>query len=426
MKTCKTCNIEKTIGCFEANRGVCKPCRQSSRTQAAKNAKVDPASIPKPAFCDQCGKSNKEVEFKFRTDLIKGGWRTQCNTCYNSKGYCEKSRTKRREEDEEGYLKRNAETHMDWVRRNPEKVRIQQLKTASDNLRKIKTIRTSAQARNIVFSIVDMDEMAAKLSKPCYYCEFTPKENDILNGLDRVDSSLGYTDYNTVPCCATCNAMKGQQSMDMFITNVRRIVNYQKIEYCEAFDRIRLAPFSGRTDLRNAPKKDKTDFLTRDDKLRLWSQPCYLCGRAPAFGIDRVDASGDYTIANSKPCCTNCNYMKKDISLKDFQKHLGYIMYHSDHWTIRDITDEHSIALSGDAREPLGVMDNGEIVLIFPSITRTITMFNLSTQSLPNAIKTGSICRNHRWIPASNRMYNTQNINADKVYEILSSLEPRK
>lgn len=137
MKTCKTCKIEKTLDCFEATRAVCKPCRQSSRTAATKKCTIDPASIPKPDFCDKCGKSNEEVEFKFRTDTVKGGWRTECNTCYNSKGYSEKSRTKRREEDEEGYLKKNAESHLDWVRRNPEKVRAQQLKLASDNLRKI-------------------------------------------------------------------------------------------------------------------------------------------------------------------------------------------------------------------------------------------------------------------------------------------------
>lgn len=61
---------------------------------------------------------------------------------------------------------------------------------------------------------------------PCHYCEnpagnlYTNRHNPEgfpYNGLDRVDSSLGYAPSNVVPCCRTCNLSK----LDMSITEFR-------------------------------------------------------------------------------------------------------------------------------------------------------------------------------------------------------------
>ncbi len=108
MRTCKTCNIDKEIDCFEATtkdgkcrRAVCKPCYSRKKADRAKEGSkdIDPETVPKPSHCVKCGKGSEEVLFKWRTDLKKGGWRTECNTCYYLKGYCKKSRAKSREEN---------------------------------------------------------------------------------------------------------------------------------------------------------------------------------------------------------------------------------------------------------------------------------------------------------------------------------------
>ena len=74
----------------------------------------------------------------------------------------------------------------------------------------------------------------------CYYCEVEPgnrhktisKDKEweeintyIYNGLDRIDSNLGYTEENVVPCCKICNTAKMDYPQDQFIEWLKRIAN---------------------------------------------------------------------------------------------------------------------------------------------------------------------------------------------------------
>lgn len=91
------------------------------------------------------------------------------------------------------------------------------------------------------------------VSQPCYYCGALDKKNKyssestrkadakyfdnsdfekytvFANGIDRVDSSKGYTPGNSVPCCRRCNYIKNKYSQREFIEHCLRIVNYTKI-----------------------------------------------------------------------------------------------------------------------------------------------------------------------------------------------------
>ena len=126
MKQCKDCKIEKSIDCFEvtskkgSRRAVCKPCystKKSERARIASNS-VDQSTIPKPSNCSSCGLGPDKLEYTWRKDVGAGGWRPECNKCIHSKGYTDKYRNKCRENDEVGYLKRNAATHLEWCRNN--------------------------------------------------------------------------------------------------------------------------------------------------------------------------------------------------------------------------------------------------------------------------------------------------------------------
>lgn len=58
------------------------------------------------------------------------------------------------------------------------------------------------------------------VSESCRYCGGEPR-----NGIDRLDSSLGYTLENCVPCCKVCNYMKRKMSVMDFIEHARKIVS---------------------------------------------------------------------------------------------------------------------------------------------------------------------------------------------------------
>ena len=57
---------------------------------------------------------------------------------------------------------------------------------------------------------------------------------------------------------------------------------------------------------------------SRDQFRSLIDRPCHYCGTKPACGVDRRDNSLAYTRDNSLPCCSLCNYAKRDMSEPDF------------------------------------------------------------------------------------------------------------
>lgn len=69
----------------------------------------------------------------------------------------------------------------------------------------------------------------------CHYCGSEPKEHTIkvrgsrvgsgyfANGLDRIDSNMGYEINNVVPCCFVCNRMKSNFSYEDFIKSCHSI-----------------------------------------------------------------------------------------------------------------------------------------------------------------------------------------------------------
>lgn len=50
-----------------------------------------------------------------------------------------------------------------------------------------------------------------------------------LNGIDRIDSSIGYTIENSVACCSMCNRMKNHYDLSVFLEKIRLI----NLKHCE-------------------------------------------------------------------------------------------------------------------------------------------------------------------------------------------------
>lgn len=70
----------------------------------------------------------------------------------------------------------------------------------------------------------------------CFYCgalpsntsrnPHNPDEYYIYNGIDRVDSSEGYTSKNTVLCCIDCNMAKSAKTIPEFLDWFKRVIKH--------------------------------------------------------------------------------------------------------------------------------------------------------------------------------------------------------
>lgn len=369
-------NFECTSKDKTCRRAVCKKCYSKSKVEKAKekSSKVDQKSIPKPR-CVECNMTSPEVDFTWRSDISKGGWRSTCQDCVGKKEYCKSSRATRRAKDEKAYLAKNAATHLEWTRRNKDKVAAQRQKSKSDPMRRWKSLHVYLRQKHgneweKFLCLDDEDGLIARLQEPCFYCNHASGENETLNGLDRVDSNGIYSLANTVACCAVCNTMKNIAPVDEFILIVRNIFEFRQNKCNDdmlTFATTSRPPSFGKDDARISMMKVKDDYLTRAQKMDLWTSPCYLCGRSPSFGIDRVDASIGYVFENCKGCCSQCNYQKKDWGLQEFLGHISRIYDHTKTWTIGVVSTNST---PSGSRKPVSVIDTStrNPVVIFPSI----------------------------------------------------------
>ena len=154
--------------------------------------------------------------------------------------------------------------------------------------------------------------------KPCFYCN-DKKEGEV-NGIDRVDNQKGYIEENVVPCCETCNVLKGSQHPQEFIDKMQAIHIYQTIkqpissEVVEKWSttyRSKTMPHY-KTYIKGATTRNIEFRLSEIEFSKIVQQICYLCGLSDKNGIDRFDNSKGYLLENCKACCGHCNLMKKD------------------------------------------------------------------------------------------------------------------
>jgi hypothetical protein len=79
----------------------------------------------------------------------------------------------------------------------------------------------SADARSLAFELSEDEYYKLRLS-PCYLCGHMASQ-DAQNGIDRIDSSVGYVAGNCAPCCVYCNRMKNAYSLLEFLEKCGRI-----------------------------------------------------------------------------------------------------------------------------------------------------------------------------------------------------------
>lgn len=80
---------------------------------------------------------------------------------------------------------------------------------------------------------LSLEEFTAFTSSKCYYCNAKPAakigtwEIYLYNGIDRLDSSLGYVLGNCASCCWECNQLKSTLDETSFLNAIRRIAKFR-------------------------------------------------------------------------------------------------------------------------------------------------------------------------------------------------------
>lgn len=92
-----------------------------------------------------------------------------------------------------------------------------------------------ARRRLLTFDL-SLDEFVMLAKQDCLYCGTAPAlkirrervrgVSPLMNGIDRVDNSVGYVLDNCVPCCTWCNEMKRHRPQSDFLEHVRRIAQH--------------------------------------------------------------------------------------------------------------------------------------------------------------------------------------------------------
>jgi hypothetical protein len=94
----------------------------------------------------------------------------------------------------------------------------------------------SSFKRNIEFNL-SLLQVHKFIYDKCHYCGSVPcteykittvKSKPIVyyNGIDRIDSSIGYYDTNCVTACKTCNYAKREMSYDEFVAWIGRLIKF--------------------------------------------------------------------------------------------------------------------------------------------------------------------------------------------------------
>jgi hypothetical protein len=100
--------------------------------------------------------------------------------------------------------------------------------------------KRSADLRGLEWQLT-LEQFKSTLFQPCVYHGGEPTHVNsrinrpgqvICNGIDRIDSSLGYIPSNVAPACWECNRMKGAMSTDEFKARITQIYEHLHAMKC--------------------------------------------------------------------------------------------------------------------------------------------------------------------------------------------------
>lgn len=112
--------------------------------------------------------------------------------------------------------------------------------------RMFKSYQKGAKSRNLDFEL-SYEEFKDLIFKKCVYCgsegdnnyKKQKKYGIVYNGIDRIDSNIGYVKGNVVTCCTICNHGKSDFKYDDWVDHLKRLSEYYYDNHDKIINRIK-------------------------------------------------------------------------------------------------------------------------------------------------------------------------------------------
>jgi hypothetical protein len=201
---------------------------------------------------------------------------------------------------------------------NHEKERAKHNAHSNTRNRKLENFKRGAKGRGLNVTMTD-DEIIDMMEQPCFYCGLETIDAVKRNGVDRLDSSVGYDLTNCRPCCHRCNISKGTVDPTTFVERCRQISLGEQTTFWSQVNKLPFSKYKNKT-----LKAGKIFKLTKTEYDKLRADNCDYCKRPSteyhSNGIDCInsDPKVGYILSNCVSCCRDCNMMKYTESRADF------------------------------------------------------------------------------------------------------------
>lgn len=131
-----------------------------------------------------------------------------------------------------------------------------------------------------------------------------------------------YSKDKKVVVCKICSKQKKVKNKDL---KTYTCCNDEKWELEKVYNDYR----------KGAIKRNLSFDLTKYEFERLVNSICFYCNSSPTKmksgiirnGIDRINNEIGYNRKNTISCCSTCNFMKRDLSFKEFKQKINNIYY---------------------------------------------------------------------------------------------------
>lgn len=199
IRICSKCKKELTLDMFTKDRTnkfglstLCKDCQKEQRKE--RKPKID-------AWFEKNQEHTKEYRKQY------------------SKEHAEEKKAYNQQNKE--YFKQKRK---EYEEQNIDKVREQRKRYRNSLQARYTKYRIGAEKRNFIFEL-SLEEFDNITKQPCLYCgEFNGEHKGVpYSGVDRIDSSKGYTTLNCIPCCEMCNRMKLDYDMVDWLKHIKKI-----------------------------------------------------------------------------------------------------------------------------------------------------------------------------------------------------------
>lgn len=81
----------------------------------------------------------------------------------------------------------------------------------------------------------------------------------------------------------------------------------------------------------SSKKRNLKMLLDKNEMKQLFLSDCHYCGKIPSplNGIDRIDSNKDYKLNNVRPCCSMCNFAKRDRKNDEWESWIMDLVKHN-------------------------------------------------------------------------------------------------